>query len=580
MATTPTYINQRINNLQSQINDIISGGGVPTSSDLAVVLVNGNSAGATKLNMNNNDIDNATRLGVNSITDISTTVLDGYNIETTEQNTTGVINTATLSPNNITCDNIDNNTQTDSYTQLTPNTITSFLSTDGGANYSYTNLKSSNFNYFQNGTQPTYFKYEYGGSEIFRYDTNGITTATNKTIVLTDGTTTNTIDKNGYTTRNTTANATYYLNFSDSSGTGTGAIQKTAGIECNPSTKTITATTFAGTTTNATNAVIGTDNASTLAYLTFVKTSGAGNKGLFIDDTTTPLTYNPSIGTLTTTTFSGALSGNASTATTATNVGTTVDTTTASNCPVGFFVNSSGTQPVKVNSNLSFQPTTNTLRATTFEGALTGTASSATNVILTSDNTSGTYYIPFAKTSGTGGKPLFIDDTTGPLTYNPSTATLTTSVFVGGTINGTSGVLLQYNGTTQSSITTNGVQETLLTTQGTATYSSPTLTLLTTATAPYPTTYGNIITFSGSAVAQTISAITVPTNMPINGMYYCYITNSNTSLGAITINATSLGTGIKTTYTSPVVIPISGFALGTLTKVGASAFVWSVNVVA
>ena len=56
MATTPTYINQRINNLQSQINDIISGGGVPTSSDLAVVLVNGNSAGATKLNMNNNDI--------------------------------------------------------------------------------------------------------------------------------------------------------------------------------------------------------------------------------------------------------------------------------------------------------------------------------------------------------------------------------------------------------------------------------------------------------------------------------------------------------------------------------------------
>ena len=68
--------------------------------------------------------------------------------------------------------------------------------------------------------------------------------------------------------------------------------------------------------------------------------------------------------------------------------------------------------------------------------------------------------------------------------------------------------------------------------------------------------------------------------MPINGMYMVYITNNNTSAGAITINATSLGSGIKTTYTAAVVIPISGFALGTLTKVGASTFIWSVNLVA
>jgi len=71
-------------------------------------------------------------------------------------------------------------------------------------------------------------------------------TANNPNITLTDGTTTNTIDKNGYTTRNTTANATHYLNFSDNSTTGTGSIQKTAGISCNPSTNTITATTFSG----------------------------------------------------------------------------------------------------------------------------------------------------------------------------------------------------------------------------------------------------------------------------------------------------------------------------------------------
>jgi len=55
------------------------------------------------------------------------------------------------------------------------------------------------------------------------------------TIVITDGTTTNTINQSGYTTLNTSANSTNYLNFSDSSSTGVGAIQKTAGISCNPS---------------------------------------------------------------------------------------------------------------------------------------------------------------------------------------------------------------------------------------------------------------------------------------------------------------------------------------------------------
>lgn len=191
--------------------------------------------------------------------------------------------------------------------------------------------------------------------------------AGNKQIIVTDGTTTMVMNVNGITTRNTVANATHYLNFSDSSSTGTGAVQKTVGISCNPSTNTITATTF-----------------------------------------------------------SGALSGLASSAS---SVLTVPDLTTASNCPVGFFVNTSGQQAPHTNTNLSFQPTTNTLRATTFEGALTGLASSATNVVVTSDNTSGTYYIPFAKTSGTGGKPLFIDDVTGPLSYNPSTSTVSASAY-------------------------------------------------------------------------------------------------------------------------------------------------------
>lgn len=69
---------------------------------------------------------------------------------------------------------------------------------------------------------------------------------------------------------------------------------------------------------------------------------------------------------------------------------------------------------------MTYNNATNTLTAGTFSG----TATNANNVLVTSDNTSGTYYIPFVKTSGTGNKPLFMDDATGPFTFNPSTQTL------------------------------------------------------------------------------------------------------------------------------------------------------------
>ena len=64
-------LNAKYNTLQAEINKIISGGGggVPTSSDLADVLLNGNSCGATDIDMNNNNIQNA--LNINSGTILS-----------------------------------------------------------------------------------------------------------------------------------------------------------------------------------------------------------------------------------------------------------------------------------------------------------------------------------------------------------------------------------------------------------------------------------------------------------------------------------------------------------------------------
>ena len=142
-------------------------------------------------------------------------------------------------------------------------------------------------------------------------------------ITLTDGTTTNTINKNGYTTRNSVQNVTHYLNFSDNSATGTGAIQKSTGIECNPSTKTITTTTFIGnltgtasnatsattatTATTATNITTTSDNTSGTYFIPFSKTSAGVSTQIFLDDTTTALTYNPSTSNLTANTFTGNL---------------------------------------------------------------------------------------------------------------------------------------------------------------------------------------------------------------------------------------------------------------------------------
>ena len=59
---------------------------------------------------------------------------------------------------------------------------------------------------------------------------NNSVNVNNNTITLTDGTTTNTLNKSDWTgtikTFNTTTNATHYLNFSDSSATGQGNPQK------------------------------------------------------------------------------------------------------------------------------------------------------------------------------------------------------------------------------------------------------------------------------------------------------------------------------------------------------------------
>ena len=76
---------------------------------------------------------------------------------------------------------------------------------------------------------------------------------------------------------------------------------------------------------------------------------------------------------------------------------------------------------INVNNNVS---------ATTFTGALNGNASTcsiASNIIVRTDNTAGSFAIPFIKTSD-GNDSIYVDDATTPfMTYSPSDGLLSTA---------------------------------------------------------------------------------------------------------------------------------------------------------
>lgn len=127
--------------------------------------------------------------------------------------------------------------------------------------------------------------------------------------------------------------------------------------------------------------------------------------------------------TVNATTFVGALSGNATTATTATtatNVATAneaADTT----CFLAF-VTASGTQssiPVKTNTGLTYNSSTNTLSATTFSGAFSGTITTANNVATANEASDTTCYPTFVTASGTQSSIGVKTNTS--LVYNSST---------------------------------------------------------------------------------------------------------------------------------------------------------------
>ena len=223
---------------------------------------------------------------------------------------------------------------------------------------------------------------------------------------------------------NSSNNENVYLTFVDNT-TGNRPLEVDSNLSYNPSTNTLTATNITGTVSTATNAVnVGVANSSNNenVYLTFVDNT-TGNRPLEVDSN---LSYNPSTNVLT----GGTFSGNATTATAASNV-TVANSSNNENVYLTFVDQSSGNRPLEVDTNLSYNPSTNVLTGGTFSGTFSGTATSATtatNVTLTSNNsTNESVYLTFADgVSGTQGL-----ETDSALSYNPNTNILTAGTFSG-----------------------------------------------------------------------------------------------------------------------------------------------------
>ena len=157
-------------------------------------------------------------------------------------------------------------------------------------------------------------------------------------------------------------------------------------------------------------------------------------------------------GTVTSDAFAGPLTGDvtgnadtATTATTATNVTASANNSTDETVYPTFVDGATGGQGIETDTGLTYNPSTGTFTSTIFVGALTGNASGssgsctgnaatatvATTVTITdNENTDEDNAIIFTAGGDVDGGNIGLESD-GTLTYNPSTGTVTSTVFVG-----------------------------------------------------------------------------------------------------------------------------------------------------
>ena len=121
-------------------------------------------------------------------------------------------------------------------------------------------------------------------------------------------------------------------------------------------------------TTGTADLITASANNSTdeTVYPTFVD-GATGSQGI---ETDTGLTYNPSTGVITATQFTGAVSGNASTATEATNVTASANNSTDETVYPTFVDGATGTQGIETDTGLTYNPSSGLLTTTLLAGTL------------------------------------------------------------------------------------------------------------------------------------------------------------------------------------------------------------------
>ena len=185
----------------------------------------------------------------------------------------------------------------------------------------------------------------------------------------------------------------------------------------------------AATATEATNVTTSAhDNSNETVYPTFVNSAASGTKGI---ETDIDLTYNPNTGELTATAFSGDLNG---TANEATNV-TASPNNNANATVYPTFVNSAagGTKGIETDSDLTYNPNTGELTATTFSGNLNGTINTATTATTQTagDNSTKIATTKYVDTANNTNANL-----TGEVTSIGNATTLTNSAVIGQVLTG------------------------------------------------------------------------------------------------------------------------------------------------
>ena len=247
----------------------------------------------------------------------------------------------------------------------------------------------------------------------------------------------------------------------------------------------------AGDATNSTNVNVLADNSSSTAYLLFATDTGntraRRDTDLSYNASTNTLTVANIAANVT-----GNLTGTASdatNATNATNVNVYADNTSTTVYPL--FATGTGNTQARRDTGLSYNASSNTLTTTTFSGALSGNASSADEVSVLSVSTNATHYVTFADTT-TGTDRARIDTTLtynpstnvlGGASTKFTGASLSASSFVesGGSVNAGNGSASvpsfnfsgdtdtgMYRSTTNElSFATNGAQRVKITSAGT-----------------------------------------------------------------------------------------------------------------